>query len=453
MEVPVRSEQSTDPLGFGQREHVLRGDAALVGERGAAAHGGERPRAGGPMGGREAAAPHYLLPLGKVVEQAEWGEVRSILVRAKDCRCGVCQKCSPKRAHREALFVAQVADTFKRPMLITLGCDPTIAPEDPMKLLKHLKEKRAVGEFIRSLRAKGLITGKAYVALEFQDETQQPHWHLLVDAKGRHRSRADEGWIPKDYMDERWGKFRPEWAGPRKLFGEEHPVMAGQLRPGLGWTDVRPIKNRKEVIAYVTAYVGKPGKNPIPDYFIEYCDDGHNAVLKSCTRGFFEGVKKPRPKREIGRRRRKVVRRKVRERTSSCRRECDVMEVIETIRNGEIVPGLKESKYLGTVRGDAGFSRVAFNVLPFDQAQALVNRSGFFTDWEGLGRVLQNADNYAFLTHGLKAIANQIRQVDEELEPLADPDVVAAKRRDGPDEFDAFLERLSPGRSEKLASA
>lgn len=322
-------------------------------------------RSGAGLGGVS-----LLDPLRKSCGRADWGQVETLIARAKDCRCGACPKCSGKRAHSEALLVAQVAQDGKAWSLVTLTVDGTAFAGKECELLDHLKEVRAVAELCRWLRKRGIIGRKHYTAMEFQ-ENGQVHFHILMNALILKRG---EPYIDAKVVQQKWGTFRPEWAGPIQKYGSGKTPDA--LRPGLGHVDVRAVKETKEVIAYVTAYVGKPGKNPVPEWFLDYCGAERNAVLKMPSKGFFEGVKPIKERKPRQRPGSKKRRHHCRERLKGCRTATDVLRRVDTIRNGELV-AKPEFQYVGTISQELRYSTLCHILLDEETAQRKSKQRGF----------------------------------------------------------------------------
>jgi hypothetical protein len=166
--------------------------------------------------------------------------------------------------------------TFKRVLMVSFTIDPKlfVRPDgsyDQPAAHRYVKEKRCIGEWMRSMRKAGYLESDRYfAALEFQmgqdgrPGTLMPHWHVLVDAY----------FIPQDVGQERWGLFRPAAAGS----------VEGR-RPGFGTVDVKDFFASAEHAAhYAFKYLEKQPRKGWPEWVLD-----SKGEIKRCwvSKGFY----------------------------------------------------------------------------------------------------------------------------------------------------------------------
>jgi hypothetical protein len=106
-----------------------------------------------------------------------------------------------------------VLETFDGLMMVTLTIDPELFP-DPKTAYLYTMDKRCISVTTQNLdRWNHLHSRRYFYVLEWQEHTEQAHYHVLYDAS----------FIPWDSLLQAWSKHRPKDAGPiegnRPAFG------------------------------------------------------------------------------------------------------------------------------------------------------------------------------------------------------------------------------------------
>lgn len=244
-------------------------------------------------------------------------------IRKCRCRSKWCPHCKEIESFKLSRDVAKVVGTWReRIFLITLTVDGSAFP-DRERVYRHLLSKRAPSEVMRALEHEGWIGRHRLVGMEFQGNGSV-HFHCLV--------HAPLGSIPHHRIAHHWNRFRPGWAGPVGTF--EEGERAGQPRPAVGFVQYERIRKREAAAIYVSKYVGKEGSE-LPAWFVALLDQGKRPKRFSTSRGFWAGVRPPRPRCEAPRV--KGPSRPVRpfaERVRRCGSVCSVFKVSVVLRLG-----------------------------------------------------------------------------------------------------------------------
>jgi len=216
---------------------------------------------------------------------------------------------------------------FRRIFGITLTIDgsPFSSPEEAWR---YVMDNRLLSLLVKKLFNAGYLKSRAYFwVVEWQEETQQAHWHLLVDSE----------FVPFGKIVEEWSRFRPKWA----------PALAQRVtaknykdldRPAFG--SVRFTLSSKDAwkaSGYVTKYLVKVPKYGFPDWVLDYVGRipryGH-------SRGFFpDGTSAGRKSVDSGvsfdPKRLEREPKTLRERIAECKQQTTVLRVAVTRENGE----------------------------------------------------------------------------------------------------------------------
>lgn len=143
---------------------------------------------------------------GRVDSAEDLGPVleRVYKIRKCSCRKWFCEGCGPRRGYELRCKLLHRLESFKDVYGVTLTVDGSLF-ESPEVAWQYVMQNRLLSRFVRDLNARGHLHTKAYFwVVEFQKDTEQPHWHVLLDA-----SR-----IPYGELVEIWGRFRPSTAEP-----------------------------------------------------------------------------------------------------------------------------------------------------------------------------------------------------------------------------------------------
>ncbi|MBX3316032.1 MAG: hypothetical protein KF902_04105 [Phycisphaeraceae bacterium] len=185
---------------------VVSGSDGLGGADGDETQAGPRSEARGGGG-----SPPPLLEHSQNVVTGE-GE-REYEVSSCGCDCWYCPDCCKRKGYNLRAELVPILTTFRGLMMLTLTIDPELFPTARDAYL-YLRKQRGISRLMRELDGLGHLHSRRYFyVVEFQQRTEQAHFHVLVDASH----------IPKAAIDAAWSRLRPRWAGPvsinRPAFG------------------------------------------------------------------------------------------------------------------------------------------------------------------------------------------------------------------------------------------
>ncbi|MGC3967343.1 MAG: hypothetical protein QM775_08225 [Pirellulales bacterium] len=146
--------------------------------------------------------------------------------------------------------MAVLESKYEAMQMWTLTIDPTLfaSPEDAFE---YVRKHRCVSEWVRTLRAKGYLTsGDYFCVVEWQKDTEMPHFHVLLNTR----------FIDWEVALKRWGDFRPDGAGP----------VEGN-RPGFGTVlfSEGNFENKLHAARYACAYLLKNPEHGYPAYVLD----------------------------------------------------------------------------------------------------------------------------------------------------------------------------------------
>jgi len=276
------------------------------------------------------------------------GEVVGEAYRIRPCRCRrwFCEWCGPRLGARlRDRLLARLA-AFNGVYGITLTLDGNLFAS-PEKGWQYVMDERLLARLVRELHRRGHLHSKAYFwAVEFQGDTKQAHWHLLLDAT----------FVPYGEIVEIWSRFRPPTAPPLP-----EPITAENYKghaPAFGSVRYTPSDNREKAAYYATKYLTKSPRDGYPDWALDHEGrmpryghshrffprlSGHDPMcfcaqccgeVEPPSKARFP--KKPRAKSAQPRRERKTIR----ERLAECGQSCTVVRVKRVrLPDGSIVDG------------------------------------------------------------------------------------------------------------------
>ena len=133
----------------------------------------------------------------------EDGSKRYVVARC-GCDCWYCKECCEVKGYNLRARLIPALQAFKGLMMLTLTVDPELLPS-PQAAYLHVRKRRAISRLMQDLDRAGWLHSRRYFyVVEFQKDTLQTHFHVLIDAT----------FVPKDAIEESWGKNRPRSAGP-----------------------------------------------------------------------------------------------------------------------------------------------------------------------------------------------------------------------------------------------
>jgi hypothetical protein len=251
----------------------------LVGGGGCGAAGPPAPPSGA-TGGREAAAPLFQ-SLGNrcgndVVIAPGVQPIRTYwMLKPCLCRKWYCEDCAPMLGKGLRRRLAERLKRFGKVFGITLTIDGSLFAS-PEEAWHYVMDKRVLSLFVKKLHKSGFLISRDYFwVVEWQEETQQAHWHLLLDAE----------FIPFGAIVEVWSGFRPKSAPalPQRVTADNYLELD---RPAFGSVRFTLTKGATpwRAAGYATKYLIKVPEYGFPDWVLDYVGRipryGH-------SRGFF----------------------------------------------------------------------------------------------------------------------------------------------------------------------
>lgn len=195
-------------------------------------------------------------------------------VCAKKCKSWFCEGCAVHKGVtlRERL-IPQLA-TFERCIMITLTVDPKQF-ESPAAAHAYMQEKRCVSELMKSLKRTGyLSSGRYFCVKEFQKNTKQTHFHLLIDTP----------FIPIQIVREAWATFVPDsYIRPE---GDNSPVFGSVMFSAPRFSDAR------HAAMYATKYLIKTPDEGWPDWVMQ---SKRRITRYTTSKGFWPQKEEPEP--------------------------------------------------------------------------------------------------------------------------------------------------------------
>ena len=135
-------------------------------------------------------------------------------VRPCRCDCWFCADCCPIKGNKLKHRLVPVLKTFQGVVMVTLTIDPALFPS-PRAAHDYLTRQRCVSRSVGELHRRGHThTKRFFSVMEWQDQTGQVHFHVLLDAVH----------VPYQDLFDVWSRHRPPAAGPSQ-----------PGRPPLGW--------------------------------------------------------------------------------------------------------------------------------------------------------------------------------------------------------------------------
>lgn len=207
---------------------------------------------------------------------------RVLKLRPCLCRKWFCPDCAPRLGKSLRSKLRERLKRFKRVFGITLTIDGSLF-SSPEEAWRYVMAKRLICLLVKKLHARGYLNSKHYFwVVEWQQDTEQAHWHLLIDSE----------YVPFGEIVAIWSSFRPKSAPalPVRVTADNYKSLD---RPAFG--SVRFTLNGEvawRAAMYATKYLVK-----VPDYgFPDWVLDFPGRVRRyDHSKGFFSDGK---PKRE-----------------------------------------------------------------------------------------------------------------------------------------------------------
>jgi len=151
---------------------------------------------------------------------------------------------------------------------ITLTIDGALF-KSPQEAWRFVMDKRLLSLIVKKLFVLGFLKSRDYFwVVEWQEETQQAHWHLLVDSR----------FVPFGVIVAAWSAFRPRSAGPlswkpgtsacRRVTPENYRDLE---RPAFGSVRFsKPLGSPWAGARYATKYLVKTPNGGFPEWVLDY---------------------------------------------------------------------------------------------------------------------------------------------------------------------------------------
>ncbi len=260
------------------------------------------------------------------------------------CECWYCSDCCQRKGYTLRARLIPALETFTGLMMLTLTVDPQLF-SSPRDAYLYVRGHRALSRLMQDLnRADCLHSRRYFYVVEFQKQTEQAHFHVLIDAT----------FVSKSIIDAAWSKFRPPSAGP---------VLPN--RPAFGMTrfSVRRFSGGAcHAARYATKYLVKVPDHGFPAWVMQM-GQGARVPRYGTSRRFWGGQPKERPAPTRGKRQR--LPRSYAARAAECGSSSNVFEFVDAIEQG--AGGTHTQKrWLGRVRVEIGrlSGKVGVQVAP-----------------------------------------------------------------------------------------
>jgi len=222
------------------------------------------------------------------------------------CECWYCADCCRRKGYTLRARLIDRLKALQSLMMLTLTVDPLLFAS-PQAAYRYLRERRAISTLMQDLDRAGFLLSRHYFyVVEFQRETEQAHFHVLINAT----------FVPKPVIDAVWSKHRPRAAGP-----------PDPNRPALGMTRFSAPKFADALHAgrYATKYLVKTPEQGWPSWVLMMGKDAR-VPRYGTSRGFWGTPSEPATKSTAQRSR---SARTYRERIADCGTACNVFRVGE----------------------------------------------------------------------------------------------------------------------------
>ena len=205
--------------------------------------------------GQLASGLPYLESIPKDCDQANSGTLEALPCK---CKSWFCPDCCVRRGLITRERLIPVLKTFTGLQMWTLTIDPKLFPT-PGLAFQYVRELRCVALLVRGLTKQGkLHTPRFFSVVEWQKESEMPHFHALLDAT----------YIPFTNACDIWNGFRPVSAGP--VDGD---------RPGFGAIRFSASKHKftspEHAARYACKYLIKHPEHGYPGWVMNFTGQIH----------------------------------------------------------------------------------------------------------------------------------------------------------------------------------
>ncbi len=349
--------------------------SAGTGLLGGAAVATPRPAAGAPALRARGRPPVRDVSLELYRNSVTAGDETLRLFELSKCRCNCwfCPDCCKSKGYNLRAELVPILETFAGLLLLTFTVDPELFPS-PQAAFEYLMDNRCLSRTMQDLRRASVLNSNRYFyVVEWQERTEQVHFHVLVDAT----------FVAHDLLTRCWGKNRPPGLGPPR---DGRPAI------GFAWISKPSFEGGPlHAARYVTKYLTKVPQKGFPGWVLAM---GVQRRVRryGTSRGFWDRVSLPSEPSGRKRQRRELS---YAERLSECGTTLNVCEVCEDIDRytGEVTIGrewlgrlavgcevLDRFEDLGDPRRRRRF---LVGYLVCDVLEQVSERAGFAVRWVG----------------------------------------------------------------------
>jgi len=242
------------------------------------------------------------------------------------CDCWFCPECCLSMGLKLRKRLIPILETFDGLFMVSLTIDPLLFP-DPKTAYFYTMDKRCISVTTQDLyRANYLITRRYFYVVEWQEHTEQAHFHILYDSR----------YIPIQAIYYSWSKHRPATAGE---IIENRPAF------GTVFFSVPKFASPTHAALYATKYLIKTPDYGYPQWLL---DTGKDRRIRrySTSRGFWNEPSKMRSESKNTRKNKQLT---YSDRISKCGDSIHLFGIEDCIdkKTGEINP---KPVWIGTLK-------------------------------------------------------------------------------------------------------
>ena len=233
------------------------------------------------------------------------------------CRCGTwfCPDCAAFQGYKLRARLIPILQNFTGLIMVSLTIDPELFP-DPKTAYLYTMDKRCISVTTQDLfRWQYLFTRRYFYVVEWQQNTQQAHYHVLYDSC----------YIPFEQLLMSWSKHRPKDTGLPK-----------ENRPAFGTVifSKKDFASPVHAASYATKYLIKIPEYGFPEWVLGMGKD-RRVRRYSTSKGFWGTPTTPPKQPKI---KRPNTKRTYLEKLTSCGDSINVFEVNQFINpeTGEV---------------------------------------------------------------------------------------------------------------------
>ena len=214
-------------------------------------------------GSREAAAPLLEIKPNTVDKPETWEKetVEHVLVSCS-CRSRFCPDCSTSQGIALRIRVKAAISHWKSIQMWTLTLNPENFQGIPCEAFDYVRQRKAISEWVKALRKAGYLQDRHYFCVvEWQKDTEFPHWHILLQTKN----------IPHAEAARLWNRnFKPEMVSHVQDEKEREERLQKKNFGYVFFSKSKAWQNPEHAANYATKYCIKYPEEGFPDWVLDY---------------------------------------------------------------------------------------------------------------------------------------------------------------------------------------